>query len=216
MIYKHEQKEDRSHARLRPDFPAGNKNMLPLMKDYLSERGLSFSLARLNGWYPTTVLDGYPRIVIPCSNSLNVSYFQARDMTGTAFLRYLSPAATREDSVVLVWNRKAEHSMFHHVVICEGPMDVLAAGEFGMLSIAVMGNQPPRSVCNYIVSTVKDMFQRVIVIPDMDNPCLGAYLVGFLAANGIEVHAQIPYCKDLAAMEREARAEFMRSVLEIR
>ena len=211
MIYHHEQQEKtKKWTGLRPGFPEIDRHWLPLMKMYLLDRQLSYIRAKDNGWYPA-FYKGTPRIVIPCSNSAGVSYFQARDMTGKAKLRYASPPASRQDSIVAVWPDSG--TRIKGTVIVEGPMDALAAAEFNYLGIALMGNDPSEEVIQHIVELVKGKFEPAIVVPDLDHLEMGAAVVGALTMEGIrgEVRLLAMYHggKDLVDMTFKQRLEVL-------
>ena len=204
MIYRHEEREKKvRYVGPRPGFPEPCADYWNRMETYLNQRALSFSIAKGNGWYPAYYKSS-PRIVIPCSNSAGVPYFQARDMGGKAMLRYASPPASRDDSLVLVWPvGKAKGT-----VIVEGPMDALAATDFGFLGIAVMGNQPTTEVLEHIAGFARS-FQPMIVLPDAGALYFGANILCPLAQMGISGMIRTPYKKDLAEMEPKERKSFL-------
>jgi hypothetical protein len=204
MIYAHEQREKKArYIGPRPGYPKVQLRYADTMSDYLGDRHLSYELAVFNGWYPTHYR-GSARVVIPCSNSAGVPYFQARDMSGESELRYASPPAPRDDSVVLVWPELRAKG----TVIVEGPMDALAAAGLGFLGIAVMGNQPTAEVIDHIVPYAKS-FQPVIVLPDADALYFGPYMLGSLVQRGIDGAIRAPYRKDLAEMSPKERRVFL-------
>lgn len=212
MIYLHERQEKtKKWTGPRPGFPQPDWSMRKMMIEYLVARQLSYILAKDNGWFPAYYKNA-PRIVIPCSNSAGIAYFQARDMTGKAKLRYASPPASRQDSIVVVWPGCALGSTIKGTVIVEGPCDALAAAEFGYLSIALMGNDPPEEVIQHIVATVKGKFEPVIVIPDLDHLEMGAAVVGALTMEGVKCEARLfgtQGGKDLADMTPRQRQEVL-------
>lgn len=182
----------------RPPMPKEEPHLIPEMKLYLNSRKLSYVVARDNGWYPSSQVDGYDRIIIPCSNSVGRPYWQARAIDDWVNIRYQSPRATRLDSIVMVWpklNVKAKGA-----VVCEGPADSLAAAMCGYLGIGIMGNEPPDYVLGFIVSKVKGAYEPVCVVPDLDHIEMGAWMTGSLSAHGIKVEMRIPPKKDLAGL----------------
>ena len=204
MIYVHEEREKRTvYVGPRPGFPEPCADYTNRMRDYLTDRQLPFTVARQNGWFPA-YYKGAPRIIIPCSNSANVPYFQGRDMTGKSKLRYASPAASRDDSIVVVWPSERAKG----TVIVEGPMCALAAADLGFLGIAVMGNQPTVAVLDHISSLVRN-FQPVIVVPDMDMMEFGPKVLGPLAQDGISGAILVPYAKDFAGMSLKERRKLL-------
>lgn len=212
MIYLHERQEKtKKWMGPRPGFPKPDlsSNMRHMMMEYFVARQLPYWLAKDNGWYPAYYKDA-ARIIIPCSNSTGVSYFQARDMTGKAKLRYASPPTSRQDSIVIVW--PVVGIMVKGTVIVEGPMDALAAAEFNYIGIALMGNDPPDIVIERIVATVKDKFEPVIVIPDLDHLEMGAAVVGALTMERIKCEVRLFATsggKDLADMTPHQRQEVL-------
>ena len=199
--YTHDRLEEKIKRDLhdRPTMPKPSVYVNHEMRRYLLRRKLSYSLARENGWYGSRAVDGYDRIVIPCSNSFGVPYYQARAIDDWASIRYNSPKATREDSVVLVWPRKTQQP--HGTVLVEGPTDALAAAMLGFLGIGLMGNEPPEAVINFIVRIVKDSYEPVFVIPDRDHVEMGAFMTGTLSTHEIKASMRIPKSKDLAGMK---------------
>ena len=204
MIYAHEQREKKAvYVGPRPGFPELDASLSERMDSYLHQRNLTSSLARINGWYPARYQDA-PRIVIPCSNSAGVPYFQARDMSGKARLRYASPPASRDDSIVILWPQEKAKG----TVVVEGPMCALAAADLGFLGIALMGCQPSSLVLDRVVNFAKT-FQPVILIPDADHPEMGAQWMSWLAQHGVRAGIRVPIKKDLADMERTWRKRFL-------
>lgn len=204
IIYRHEEQEKRiKPTGPRPGFPELRAKLWPMFRDYLEGRKLNASLARVNGWYPAWYKSA-PRAIIPCSNSAGVPYFQGRDMSGQAELRYASPWATREDSIVLVWPEGEAKGC----VIVEGPTDALAAADIGFLGIGVMGNSPPMEVIEH-VATFARAFAPVIIVPDIDTLDLGPAVLCGLGQLGIAGMILNPYAKDLAAMTPKERKQFI-------
>jgi len=204
MFYQHEQREKRErYVGPRPGFPECVPEYWNDMKIYLAERQLNNRTAVENGWF-LTFFQGCPRIVIPCSNSLGVPYFQARAMSSKVKLRYASPAASRDDSIVVVWPAdRAKGS-----VVTEGPMDALASADLGYLGIATMGNQPNEEVLEHVASVVRS-FQPVLVVPDADALEFGPLVLCALAQRGISGGIVAPHKKDIAEMSVKERKRFL-------
>lgn len=200
-FYKHERDEKYIPAieADRPPMPKPTPSLEPDVKKYLLSRKLSYTIARENGWYASREVDGYDRIVIPCSNSKGIPYWQARAIDDWTHIRYQSPRATRQDSVVLVWPRLNTPKLGS--IVCEGPADALAAAMLGYVGIGLMGNVPPPEVVDYVVQFIKDSYEPAIVIPDLDHVEMGAFLTGSLAVNGIKVRTVLPPKKDLAGLK---------------
>ena len=207
MNYKHEFKAPRQYTGPRPEMPQENESLRHKMARYLEKRELNYALADENGWYPSRDVDGYDRIVIPCSNSLGITYYQARAMDNWVNIRYNSPLATREDSIVVVWPYLygRTHLQTKGTVICEGPMDALAAGDLRYVGIGLMGNTPPTSVIAHITRLTKGFFEPVIVVPDLDHVEMGVFMVGSLAGAGVAAKILLPKAKDLCDMALKER-----------
>ncbi len=213
--YHHEQEEKRKKWEgPRPGFPACNPNLWPMMRQYLDKRQLDTGLAKENGWYPARYKQEHPRIIIPCSNSAGVPYFQGRDMSGKAKLRYASPPAARDDSGVLVWpSQGAPDEVAHKIkgtVIVEGPMDALAAAERGFLGIGLMGNDPNEDVIRFIIKLIQGCFEPVFIIPDADQLSMGPGVSAALSTEGLRCQVRLSPKKDLAEMSVDERKEFLR------
>ena len=206
-FYEHDHLEKSLPKGPRPGFPKQDEGLLAMMRIYLEDRHLHPNIARLNGWYPTIELDIHPRIVIPCSNSFNIPYFQARSMND-GLPRYRSPAATREGSLAVVWPRLGVLQGYVNLkgsVVVEGPMDALAAAYWGYIGIGLMGNDPPEEVFDYLAHIVPP-FGKVIVIPDLDHLEMGATVIGALAMRNIKkITMAIPTAKDFADMSIASR-----------
>lgn len=211
-FYDHDSLEKLRPKGPRPGFPKEDEGLAAMMNIYLKDRNLNIGIARSNGWYPTMELDIHPRIVIPCSNSANVSYFQARSMND-GLPRYKSLSATREDSLAVVWSGERGSAYFgldiKGSVIVEGPMDALAAAYWGYTGIALMGNDPPEEVFDYL-STVVRPLGRVIVIPDKDHLEMGSTVVVELGLRGVvETTMVLPTAKDFAEMRIVERGRLL-------
>ena len=204
MIYEHEKREKKTrYTGPRPGFPEHDESLDRAMQKYLHGRGLSYPLAVSNGWYPA-VYKGCDRMIIPCSNTLRVPYFQGRDITGTHKLRYDSPASPRDDSIVLMWPDGRVRGM----VVVEGPTDALAAAQHGFLGVGLMGNSPTAEVKTAVASHART-FSPVLVVPDRDRLEMGSEMVCFLRQCGIRVSMRILVDKDLAAMSAARRDMFL-------
>jgi len=208
MIYEHEKRDPRPSGP-RPTPPPLYPTLWAEMETYIKDRGLDPALARANQWYPTfDGTDQVTRIVIPCSNSDGVAYWQARatvDKEGRK--RYTSPWASREDSIVVCW--PTPRSETPGGVVVEGPFDALGASECGQIGIGIMGNKPPLKVMLKVAYLLRGL--SVVVVPDADAPQFGAMAVGALAAQGIKVKMLAPVKKDLAKMSLEERCSLLSS-----
>jgi hypothetical protein len=128
---------------------------------YLAARGLSWDLARKNGWYVGEWSDG-PRLVIP---TVDFTFFQARALSQEQQPKYDSPHVPRGDQFVLVM---PERSSAGPAVVCEGPLDALAAAECGFRGIGMMGAAPSREALYAAVHRCCRL-HGAIVVPDADE-----------------------------------------------
>ena len=206
MQYQHEIREKKArYTGPRASFPKHNDRLDVMFSRYLMKRGLSPALARANGWFCSFYKD-VPRVIIPCTNSEGVPYFQGRDMTDKHPLRYASPASPRDDSIVIVW---PDYDGRRGLVICEGPADCLAIAEVGFVGIGLMGNQPNESVLAHVVIYARAI-APVIIVPDVDMPEMGSTVLSYLAQHGVSCEVRCPLKKDLAEMTLIERRNFLK------
>lgn len=168
------------------------------MEEYLVSRGLSFRIAKDNGWYPCIDREAIPRIVIPASSITNSwAYYQARSMgDGKGIKRYVSPAAPRGDALAVVFPEECALGS----IIVEGPMDALAAAGMGYVGVALMGNKPGEAVLCHIEAIVK-VYGDCYVIPDRDAFQEGAEITAKLWTRGVRCTLKsIQGAKDLAEL----------------
>jgi hypothetical protein len=206
-MYEHEYYESKNKYREIQHIcmPTMYDDLDTMMCTYLAERGLSYSLARANGWYPAACND-VPRIIIPCVNSAGFNYWQARAMDDHP-IRYMSPTIPRKDSIVFLWPKESLSSAKNIVVITEGPMDALAAAEF-FPAIAIMGAVPSDAVLTHIARKVHQFgFKNWIIVPDKDNLALYDKFRAYGHAKML-----LPTCKDLAATPRWERDLLLKNV----
>jgi len=185
------------------------------MKEYLRDRDLSYTCAKYNGWYATKDLDGIPRIVIPATNLEGHRYWQARAMVQTLERnRWKSARGSKRGSIVVVWPDDTTHtSGMVKLVICEGPMDALAAATTKHTGLAAMGKINVGDVVEY----VKHGLQRtqvfdslpVVIVPDVDSPEFGTQAITELALAGIKAEIRMPDVEDLAALSRKQRERLL-------
>ena len=167
MRYQHEDDERAEERKARrpisAPLPLCSSNRWWQFSQYLSGRGLDPDLAHDNFWYPSLCAgDDLPRIVIPATNMTGHCYWQARAMVDTE-KRYQSPPVPRGDSIIIVWPKYTATKM----VVCEGPLDALAAAECGCLGVSLMGNAPNRGVLNHVVSICPSL--PLLVVGDTDD-----------------------------------------------
>lgn len=180
---------------------------------YLENRGLDWSTARYNGWYPSEEAgDNNPRLVIPAySLQTGNRFWQARSMNH-AEPRYQSPHAARGDAVIFV--RQAGGSgIFPRIVnsstyvVVEGPMDALAAAGCGFNAIALMGNTPSEEVLFLTCKLLRG--KMTLLIPDSDAPQALVPTLAYLASQGVQCNFLIPPAKDLADLSFEERVKLL-------
>jgi len=181
------------------------------MEEYLRDRNLSYSCARNNEWYPTKLLDGTPRIVIPATNLEGRRYWQARAMVKTLERdRWKSARGSKRGSIVVVWPITAPGMK---LIIVEGPMDALAAATTGYVGLAAMGKINVGDVVGYIKQSLQhtQLFARlpVLIIPDVDSPEFGTQAITELALAGIRAGIRLPNVEDLAALSRKQRERLL-------
>lgn len=206
-ILKYYEHEKQPRHRSAPSLPLPvNADQNGLLVAYLKNRGLNGELALENGWYVSMAAgDGHNRIVIPCTNSRNRIYWQARAVLPWVEKRYQSPPYAQEDSIVLVW---PYFSGCNKAVIVEGPMDALAAADCGFAGVAIMGNRPSRATLDNILQTLPGY--TLTVVPDLDAVGAGALTVAKLALKGATVRLRVPVCgKDLSRMPKLAREKLL-------
>jgi DNA primase len=92
-------------------------------------------------------------------------------------------------------------------IVCEGPMDALAAASLGYRAIAILGAAPPPVVFDHVARLAG---KRAVIIPDMDRVAAWQLVQQQLGQRGVigtlrAIHAY----KDLAAMPPDERREFL-------
>jgi hypothetical protein len=186
MYYAHEAEERKPSVHpMNTELPPQSTDVGHGIKafDYMDARRLSAPLAINNGWYVSAQAgDTNPRIVIPCvTHKVGHAYWQARDVSGKAFLRYTSPKGPRHEALVKV----APMHSARGIVVVEGPMDALSAAQAGYLSYAIMGMQPNRSTLMHLCLLIEDNSKLpVLVVLDRDSKANGAKICLFIASQG--------------------------------
>ena len=213
---------------LRPynrSLPACTQELWPKFDKYLQRRGLSFTLARANFWFPSDQAgDGSPRVVIPASATPPNVFWQARAMDDNP-KRYQSPAAPKGDALVVVWpNAKGnppdspddgfiqvrKSSVIQGFALFEGPMDALAAAELGYCGVATMGLPTIPGMEHFASMCLGAVNRSRIVVLDSDykKPMLQA--AGMLLELGARVKILDPSpAKDFAELDRVHRLRLM-------
>lgn len=184
-------------------YPELEDRLWNLMQKYLESRGLSFELAKANGWYPSLDAgDDSPRVVIPCySSAAENMYWQGRRMTSLGALRYESPhGCNRGDALVRVMPKGEVKG----TVVCEGPMDALAAAEVGYVGLGMMGTHPTPEA----VETARRVAAGTPVSVVADEGALGAAAALTGHFPGARLVVTYPH-KDLADVPREKRGDYL-------
>ena len=183
-----------------------------VMQEYLRDRGLSYTVARHNGWYGTKELDGVSRVIIPATNLQGARYWQARAMVRTLKSnRWKSARGSKNESIVVVWPIVQGPGV--KLVIVEGPMDALAAATSKHIGLAAMGKINVGDVVEYVKSGLRhtQVFARlpVLIVPDVDSPEFGAQAITQLALAEINAEIRMPEFEDLAALSRKKRERLL-------
>lgn len=179
-----------------------------MMREYLLSRDLSYRLARAQGWYPSTDAgDGLLRIIIPAVSRIpGFHYWQARAMSPDVRLRYRSPLVNRQDALIVLYDQR---TAIDHAVICEGPMDALAAYDIDdvQMAIALMGNQPSEIVWSHALDLLKGA-ERISVLADSDALDATTQWLTRIARTGTDFRLVLPDpYKDFADMPRHVRVQ---------
>lgn len=212
-MYWHEYEERKPNAKpMCTELPAQTVDLKHELAahNYLTERNLDKALARFNGWYVSTEAgDRYTRIVIPAvTHKAGHAYWQARDVTGKAFIRYQSPEGPRHEALVRVETKDTPKG----VLIVEGPMDALAGAGEGYLSYALMGMQPSKATLMHLALLVEDnRCQNVLVLLDRDSAQHATAVSTFLCSQGYFAQSNcLPGPeKDLAQCQPQKREVFL-------
>lgn len=214
-MYWHESEERKPNAHpMCTEFPAQSVDGVHCVKAlcYLNERNLDKDLAVKNGWYVSSdAQDTYPRIVIPAvTHKAGHVYWQARDVSGKAFIRYQSPKGPRHEALIKVSPSQAPRG----IVVVEGPMDALAAAGEGYLSYALMGMQPNQSTLLHLALLIEDTKElNILVVLDRDSAEHALRIALFLSTQGY--YAKVKHLpgpeKDLAACLPKKRKQFLKS-----
>ena len=193
-------------------YPTCSQRLWPKFDKYLQARGLDHELARQNFWFPSRTVDGYDRLVVPgTSDQPGNLYWQARYIgTEQGVRRWDSPhGISRGRSVCVVWPRPSKTIKGRSVVV-EGPMDALAAAGAGYVAVALMGVNPSTDVLDLTSKLIRGTF--TLVVMDMGAEKAMSENMAELTQRGTQAKLVNPYpSKDLAAMPKEARGEFLRS-----
>ena len=209
--YTHEAQERKVNTHpMCTELPAYDVSADDVMDIYLAERNLDSELARKNGWFPTSCAgDGYDRIVIPAvTHKAGHVYWQARDVSGKAFIRYQSPKGPRHEALIKVIPYDKPYQ--NGAVIVEGPMDALAAAGEGYTGFALMGMKPSKATLMHLALLLEDDSPiDSLVLLDRGELSNAIAVSTFLCSQGYPAKvAELPE-KDLAQCLPEVRRRFL-------
>lgn len=212
MYYQHEQTEHRPNAHpMCTTLPSWCPGAAECFEEYLQARNLDAGLAQDNGWYVSKDAgDHFPRIVIPAvTHKAGHVYWQARDITGKAFLRYQSPKGPRHEALVKVIPDADPRDYLGNVIV-EGPMDALAAAMEGYVGYALMGMKPSNATLMHLALLIEDSNDLVTVVCLDRGEIANAIKVSmFLSSQGYQAAvAELPE-KDLAQCLPSVRRKFL-------
>lgn len=179
------------------------------MMAYLDARHLDAHLAQENGWYLSNdAQDSYRRIVIPAiTHKAGHVYWQARDITGKAFVRYQSPKGPRYEALIRVYPFDKPDG----IVVVEGPMDALAAAGAGYIGIALMGMTPSNATLYHLFLLLEDVpVLNTLVVLDRDSAENGIRICLAISAQGYSCRMATLPEKDLAKCLPEVRRRFLK------
>lgn len=212
MNYWHEEQERKPNVKpMCTELPSRCVDVTIGMRacDYMTDRKLSRTVALANGWYvSTTAGDRFPRIVIPAiTHKVGHVYWQARDITGKAYIRYQSPEGPRHEALIKVMPCRKNPL---GIVVVEGPMDALAAAGCGYIGYALMGMQPNNATLMHLALLIEDNSKlKTLVLLDRGEMVNGIKVSMFLCSQGYSAKiAELPE-KDLAACLPATRSKFL-------
>jgi hypothetical protein len=217
-MYPHERAERKAGPKAGPAlrFPVESTfhEDLRAVRTYLSKRGLSASLAFLQGWYPMfDAEDNVVRVVIPAKSRAGLIYWQARAVTGQPKLRYKSPFGLRGDSIIVLHRAFRQN---RYIALCEGPMDALALVGTKRVdtAIAMMGVQPPADAWSHALDYVR-AYDKALIVADSDALTLTRVWLQKVAASCGQAKLLIPPSpyKDFAAIPPTDRVSIIERVL---
>jgi len=181
--------------------PPRAEDLFPRQDNYLAGRDLDYKIARANYWYPT-LYSGHPRIVIPCTGG----FWQARLMEGGE-PRYLSSKGSRGGAYCVVWPVDIANPVLSiTTIICEGPMDALAAAGLGATGVATLGVNFGSYILDWLAYKKHD---TIFIIPDLDNAEFGYDMLAMLTSRGMSATVKIPDKKDFASMTVKQRVKLI-------
>jgi hypothetical protein len=211
-MYSHEAKERKPNTHpMCTELPACSIDYTR-MKQYLQDRHLNYELALANGWFPSNeASDAFPRVVIPATtHKAGHVYWQARDTTGKAYLRYQTPKGPRHEALIKVYPEVPPRG----IVIVEGPLDALAVAGAGCIGYALMGMQPSIGTLHHLALLVEDNNDLdVMVVLDRDSAQHAIKIATFLSSQGYFTQIQsLPGPeKDLAECLPAKRKNFLKT-----
>lgn len=199
-------RQDYPHERRKIDpsapttkYPQLDDTLSEAMRLYLEGRGLDYTCAVRAGWYPARYVG--PRIIIPCLRTDGGIWWQARTLTDHP-KRWMGSGGYKHDAVCYIPGGAKSTT-----VVCEGPMDALAAAGLGYRAIAILGASPPPVVFDHVARLAGP---RAIILPDMDRVAAWHLVQQQLGQRGVRgMLFAIPTQKDLAALPPDERRDFL-------
>lgn len=196
-------------------FPLPTEGLQIKAKEYLESRELSWEIALACNWYGA-VWRG-PRVIIPAQKRRTYGrWWQGRLLENVcqekpSIKRWDSPPVDREDSLVIIEPNHEKDVL----VVVEGPMDVLAAATVGFNAVGLLGANPKDSALEHLTYVGQD-YGLVFGIPDGDAIGQWTKLQMKLAIYGLNMSLEPTWnpFKDLAAMPKELRKEFLEKRVE--
>jgi hypothetical protein len=182
-----------------------------LCNEYLLKRELDPELAQENGWFPSrNAGDSFLRIVIPCiTHKTGHIYFQARDVTNKAYLRYQSPKGSRHEALCVIHPKQETRGN----VVVEGPLDALAAAGAGYTGYSLMGMKPSQATLMHLALLLTETCGKeacpILICLDRGEVANSIKVAAFLASQSLTTAvAELPE-KDLAACLPKVREKFL-------
>jgi len=179
------------------------------MYEYLAVRNIDEAVTRANGWYESArAVDTFIRIVIPCvTHKAGHKYFQARDTTGKAHLKYQSPKGPRHEALVRMLPLKRAKG----TVVVEGAFCAARAAMHGYIAYALMGMMPSQATLLHLCLLIEDNKELpVLVLLDRDSGAAAVKVVTFISSQGYNCRmGTFSKSKDLAELPVKESANLL-------
>lgn len=206
-------------------YPESSSLLWGKFDKYLTGRGLHAETARRNMWFPSKNVDGWGRVVVPCTSSQPGNlYWQARLLDppvgpdkpeNIATIgrgmprRWESPYdVSRGDAICVVWPSLGEENWNRKAALVEGPMDALACAEFGYLGVALLSAVPSEECLVLTSKILHGIMTLAIMDTGAEDPMI--FNAGWLRERGVPCRLINPYpYKDIAACPQGERRGFI-------